>query len=75
MLESNSLSPRLWDEYINCAYYINNIFQHKTLKGINPFEYWSGHNPDVSHFIFFGSKAWDRIPAEERRALQTQIQT
>ena len=35
-----------------------------------PFEAWSGDKPNVSHFRVFGSKAWDRIPSEKRKALQ-----
>ena len=41
---------------------------------MNPFEAWSGHKPDVTHFRIFGSKAWARIPTEKREALQPQIQ-
>ena len=38
-----------------------------------PFEAWSGHKPNVSHFRVFGSKAWDRSPPEKRKDLQPQI--
>ena len=38
-----------------------------------PFEAWSGHKPNVSHFRVFGSKDWARIPAEKGKSLQTQI--
>ena len=41
---------------------------------MTPFESWSGHKPDVTHFRIFGSKAWDRIPIEKRKALQPQSQ-
>ena len=41
---------------------------------MTPFEAWSGHKLDVTHFRIFGSKAWDRIPTEKRKALQPQIQ-
>ena len=41
---------------------------------MTPFEAWSGHKPDVTHFRIFGSKAWARIPAENRKDLQPQIQ-
>ena len=47
---------------------------HKYLDGMTPFETWSGHNIDVTHFGIFGSKAWARIPTKKRKALQTQIQ-
>ena len=41
---------------------------------MTPFEAWSGHNPDVTHFRIFGSKAWARIPTKKSKALQPQIQ-
>ena len=47
---------------------------HKQLEGMTPFEAWSGHKPDVTHFRIFGSRAWARIPTEKRKALQPQIQ-
>ena len=39
-----------------------------------PFEAWSGHNPNVTHFRIFGSRSWARIPTEKRKALQPQSQ-
>src|SRR5713226_9780180 len=41
---------------------------------MTPFEAWSGHKPDVTHFRIFGSKAWARIPTEKRKDLQPQSQ-
>ena len=41
---------------------------------MTPFEAWSGHKSDVTHFRIFGSKAWARIPIENRKDLQPQIQ-
>ena len=38
------------------------------------FKAWSGHNPDVTHFRIFGSKAWDIIPTEKRKGFQPQSQ-
>ena len=40
--------------------------------GTTPFEALLGHNPDVSHLRVFGSKAWARIPMDNRKALQAQ---
>ena len=41
---------------------------------MTPFEAWSGHKRDVTHFRIFGSKAWARILTEKRKALQPQSQ-
>ena len=67
MLEDKDLSPNIWDKAINCVEYFQNIFPHKLLEQKTPFEAWSGHKPNVSHFRVFGSKAWARIPPEKRK--------
>ena len=59
---------------INCAAYIQNRVPHKHLDGMTPFEAWSGHKPDVTHFRIFGSRAWARIPIEKRKDLHPQSQ-
>ena len=45
---------------------------HKSVKGKTPYEAWFGHNPNVSNFGNFGSRAWARIPSENRKDLQPQ---
>ena len=72
MIEAKDLNPKLWDEAINCAAYIQNRSPHKALDGKTPYEAWCGHKPSVSHFRVFGSKAWARIPPKKRKALQPQ---
>ena len=72
-MEENGLSPKLWDEAINCVAYVQNRSPHKALDGKTPYEAWSGHKPNVSHFRVFGSKAWARLHLEKRKALKTQI--
>ena len=53
--------------------YVQHIAPQKSLEGKTPFEAWSGHKPNVSHFMVFGSNAWDIIPPEKRKALKPQI--
>ena len=72
MIHSRSLAPQYWAEAINCACYIQNRVPHQALKGITPFEAWSGRKPSVKHFRVFGSPAWAHIPAEKRKALDPQ---
>ena len=74
MLEAKNLPPKYWAEAINYAAYIQNRVPHKQIDGMTPFEAWSGHKLDVTHFMIFGSKAWARIPTEKRKALQPQRQ-
>ena len=72
MLEAKNLPPKFWAKDIQYASYIQNRVPHKYLYGMTPFEAWSGHNPYVTHFRIFGSRAWARIPTEKRKALQPQ---
>jgi hypothetical protein len=45
MLQARALPPKLWDEAINCATYIQNKFPHKSVKGVITYEAWSGKKP------------------------------
>ena len=74
MMEAKTKPPNFWAEAINYASYIHNRVPHKHLDGMTPFEAWSRHKPDVTHFRIFGSRDWARIPIEKRKALQPQIQ-
>ena len=64
------MSPNIWDEDTNCVSYVQNIGPHKSLEEKTPFEAWSGHKPNISHFKVFISKAWARIPPKKRKDLQ-----
>ena len=75
MMEAKTLPPKFWAEDINYASYIQNRVPHKQLYGMNPFEAWSGHKPNVTHFRIFGSRAWARIPTEKRKALQPKVKS
>ena len=54
MMEENDLSPKIWVEAINCVTYVYKRSPHKKIEGKTPFEAWSGHNPNVSHFKVVG---------------------
>ena len=69
MMEAKTLPPKFWAKYIKCASYIKNRVPYNPFDGMTPFESWSGHKPDVTHFRIFGSKAWARIPVEKRKDL------
>ena len=72
MMKEKVLNPNIWYEDINYASYVQNITPHKYFDGKTPYEAWSGHKPNVSHFRVFGSKAWTRIPPKKRKDLQPQ---
>lgn len=69
MIHSRSLAPQYWAKAINCACYIMNHVPHRALKGVTPFEAWSGRKPLVKHFQVFGSPTWAHIPVEKPKAL------
>ena len=74
MMDSKPFPPKFSVEAIKYASYIWNRVPQKYLDRFIPFESWSGHNPDVSHFRIFGSKSRARIPLEKRKDLETQSQ-
>ena len=43
---------------------------NKSVIGATPFEALHGNNPDVSHLRVFGSKAWEKIPMDKRKAFE-----
>ena len=58
MMDSKTLPPKFWAKAINCASYIQNRVSHKQFDGMTPFETWSGHKPDVTHFRIFWLKGF-----------------
>ena len=65
MMEAKTLPPKYWAKAINYAAYIQNRVPHKQLDGMTPFEAWSGHKPDVTHFRIFGSRLG--LESQQRR--------
>ena len=55
MIEARDISPKIWDDAINCAAHIENRALHKSVKGKSPYEAWFVHKPNVSNFRIFGS--------------------
>jgi hypothetical protein len=72
MLHAKSLPHRLWVEALNCETYIQIISPHRYLKDKIPYEAWSNLKLEVTHFRFFGSRAWAQIPSEKRKELDPQ---
>ena len=72
ILQAKNIPPSLWEEAVNCASYIHNRAPHKLVIGATPFEALLGYNPDVSHLRVVGSKSWDKVPMDKRKAFQSQ---
>ena len=58
MIDAKDMSPKPWDESINYDSYIQNMAQHKSMKGKTPYEAWFSHKPNIPRFKIFGSRAW-----------------
>lgn len=58
MLIAKNLPAFLWDEAVSHATYLRNRAPTRALKGITPYEAWTGKKPDVSHFREFGCDVW-----------------
>ena len=55
MLNSKTLSKRLWAEALNTACYtINRVYFHPGTKK-TPYELWKGKKPNLGYFHIFGS--------------------
>ena len=70
MLQSKGISLNFLAKEINYENYIVNHTPTKVLRNITLEEAWSSIKPDVSHFRFFGSDAWDHIPDAKHKALE-----
>ena len=72
LLEAINVLPYLWVETVKCDSYIDNKVPHKSVIGVTTFKSLTGNNPNVSHLMVFGSKAWTRIPTDKRKSFQAQ---
>ena len=55
MLNTKTLSKRLWAEAINIACHtMNRVYFRSGTKKI-PYELWKGKKPNISYFHIFGS--------------------
>src|SRR5258707_320443 len=48
----------LWTQAIDHSVYIRNRSPTQALKGITPYEAWTGKKPRVAHFQEFGTDVW-----------------
>ena len=60
-----NLPPKYWAEASKYAAYIQNRVPHKQLDGMTPFEAWSGHKPDVTHFKILAQRLG--LESQQRR--------
>ena len=67
MLWSAGVDLRYWGEAFMYAVHIRTLTLTSGLKGIVPYEAWTGRKADVSHLRIFGSLGWAHVPKQVRR--------
>lgn len=55
---TNNAPAFLWPEAIVHVAYVRNRLHMQALVGMTPYECWTNHQPDVSHFQEFGCPVW-----------------
>lgn len=69
MLKSKNMPKEFWAEAVACAVYLSNLSPTRSVRGITPYEAWSGRKPNVSHLRVFGSIVYANVPKERRTKL------
>lgn len=69
MLADARLPHRFWAEALSTAVYLRNRSPTKAVKGMTPFEAWTGEKPNVEHLRVFGCAAYAHVAKDERKKL------
>ena len=66
MLADARLPHRFWAEALSTAVYLRNRSPTMAVKGMTPFEAWTGEKPNVEHLRVFGCAAYAHVAKDER---------
>ena len=69
MLADTKLPHKFWAEAVSTAVYLRNRSPSKAVKGMTPYEAWTGERPNVNHLRAFGCAVHAHISKDERRKL------
>ena len=72
MLADAKLPHRFWAEALSTAVYLRNRSPTKVVKGMTPFEAWTGEKPNVDHLRAFGCAAYAHVAKDERHKLDAK---
>ena len=72
MLSDAKLPHRFWAEALSTAAYLLNRSPTTAVKGMTPYEAWTGEKPQVDHLRAFGCRAYAQIPKDERKKLNSK---
>jgi len=67
MLYTAGVELHYWGEAFMYAAHIWRMTLTSGLKGITPFEAWTGQKPDISYLRIFGLLGWAWVPKEVRK--------
>ena len=69
MFADARLTHQFWAEALSTAVYLRNRSPTKAVKGMTPFEAWTGEKPNVEHLRVFGCAAYAHVAKDERKKL------
>ena len=72
MLSCANLPHKFWGEALSTAAYLRNRSPTKAVKGMTPYEAWTGEKPKVDHLRIFGCQAFVHVPKDERKKLDSK---
>ncbi len=75
MLADAKLPQKFWAEALSTAVYLRNRSPTKSVKGMTPFEAWTGEKPKVDHLRIFGCTVYAHVPKDERKKLDPKAKT
>lgn len=72
MLHAAKLDKPFWAEAASTAVYLRNLCPTKAVKGMTPYELWTGMKPVVSHLRPFGCLAYVHVSKSNRDKLDVK---
>lgn len=67
MLHRARLPPSFWAEAARTAVYVRNRCPTRAVKGMTPYEAWTGNKPSIDHLRVFGCLAYVHIDEAAKR--------
>ena len=72
MLADARLPHRFWAEALSTTVYLRKRSPAMAVKGMTPFEAWTGEKPNVGHLRVFGCAAYAHIAKDDRKKLDVK---
>ena len=69
LVKEAGLDIKLWPLAMDTAVYLKNLSPTKAVKGMVPFEAWTGTKPSIKHLKTFGCSAYLHIPRKSSKKL------